>query len=170
LEWGNASNLTGLDIKKNIVTGFIGSGLITDNGAVWKSSTITDNVFWNNAYNVPFQNWEGVTMLAAGNTVTNNRETNPILNANYISSIPGVGYQASGVINPPPPPVIVSDTTKCTVIQHGPNLTRNIVTYFVKRADGLLYDSNGKKRDIILYKNPAGVWYYKTPTGWVKLF
>lgn len=58
----------------------------------------------------------------------------------------------------PPPPVY--DTTYCTVIQHGINLTRRTASYFVKRPDGFTYDNNGVKRDIYLFKSLAAKWYY----------
>ena len=57
-----------------------------------------------------------------------------------------------------PPPA--SDTTFCTIILHGPNLTRTAVTYFVKKADGLLYDNTGRVRKIYLYrKTTVGGWH-----------
>lgn len=63
------------------------------------------------------------------------------------------------VINPPP----TNDTTYCTVIQYGANLTRRTATYFIKRADGFYYDNNGVKRDIHLFKSIAAKWYYLNP-------
>jgi len=68
--------------------------------------------------------------------------------------------QCTIVINPPPPPV--NDTTYCTVIQYGSNLTRRAVQYFVKRADGFTYDNTGVRRDNIwLFKAISGKWYRK---------
>ena len=53
-----------------------------------------------------------------------------------------------------------SDTTYCTVIQYGNNLTRRVATYFVKRSDGFFYDNTGVKRAIYLFKSIAGKWYF----------
>ena len=53
-----------------------------------------------------------------------------------------------------------SDTTYCTVIQYGNNLTRRVATYFVKRQDGFFYDNTGVKRAIYLFKSIAGKWYF----------
>jgi len=53
-----------------------------------------------------------------------------------------------------------SDTTYCSIILHGANLTRSAVTYFVKRADGFFYDNQGRKREVYLFKSIAAKWYF----------
>lgn len=64
------------------------------------------------------------------------------------------------VINPPP----VNDTTYCSVILHGSNLTRRVVSFFVKKADGFYYDNSGVKREVYLFKSLASKWYYLNST------
>jgi len=78
--------------------------------------------------------------------------------------------QCTIIINPPPPPV--NDTTYCTVILYGANLTRRTVRYFVKYPDGSVKDSNGDDRNsIYLFKSIAAKWYYKGQDGkWYLLF
>lgn len=68
---------------------------------------------------------------------------------------PADSLQRPCTVLPPP----VSDTTFCTIILHGPNLTRNVVTYFIKKSDGFYYDNNGRKRDVKAYKTAAADWY-----------
>ncbi len=53
---------------------------------------------------------------------------------------------------------IPNDTIPATVILHGNNLSRKVVTYFVKKADGFYYDNTNVKRDIYLYKRPDAKW------------
>jgi len=62
-----------------------------------------------------------------------------------------------------PPPA--NDTIPCTVILHGSNLTRTVVTYVVKKADGNYYDNKNVKRILYLYKRPDGKWMFKDTDG-----
>ena len=65
----------------------------------------------------------------------------------------------SQTCTPPPSP---GDTIYCSAVIHFPNTGSNTVlrniTYIVKRADGFWYDSNGTKRDVILYR-VGTKWY-----------
>ena len=77
----------------------------------------------------------------------------------FNGSAPDLGpFESGGATNPPPPPPApVYDTTFCSVVwfDRGGTATgvgRKAVKYFVKKADGLLYDDKGVKLDIVMYK------------------
>lgn len=105
---------------------------------------------------IPCTSWVFSAWSACGLTTGTQTRT-------LISSIP------TGCVGNPPADSLTrsctivlppSDTTYCTVIQYGNNLTRRVATYFVKRSDGFFYDNNGIKRAIYLFKSIAGKWYF----------
>jgi len=188
-----AASSDGITIRNNIFTGFAAQYL--EGGSTKMINTTTkDNIIWQCGNNNN-PSWTG-TLVNIGNS-----SINPNLDANYISSIPGMGYQSA----PPSPctytysawgpcvngvqsrtvisatpagctgtPILIMactivppvyDTIPCTVILHGANLTRNTVTYIVKRPDGFYYDNNGRKRIVYLYKRPDAKWMYKGTDG-----
>lgn len=93
----------------------------------------------------------------------------PCMNGQQTRTV--VGISPNGCIGTPvltqvctvTPPV--NDTIPCTVILHGTNLSRTVVTYIVKRPDGFYYDNNGRKRIVYLYKRPDAKWMYKGTDG-----
>lgn len=76
-----------------------------------------------------------------------------------VLSVTPAGCVGTPVLSKPCTVVVpANDTTYCSVILHGPNLTRTVVTYIVQRPDGFFYDNNGRKRDVKAAKTYAPVW------------
>ena len=182
---GKVTNVT---IKDNIIAGFAYESIKGIKAPTQTGVNITNNCYWNNAApswpgatitgnfssNPNFDaNW--VSTLPIGykpsGTVTppppacvytysawgacvngvQTRTVTSVSPANCVGT--PVLSQACTVVVP------ASDTTYGSVILHGPNLTRTVITYIVQRSDGFFYDNNGRKRDVKALKSPAGVWY-----------